>query len=310
MRSKRHDGSACSRIKSFAPVSRNDVCTAAKRECRERAEHDSRGVTVKKGIVIIVLAALVVPTVAHAQRRSREDQRRRNEIMFMEGVLVQAVRLGAQEVSAEMEKFEPAGVTALNGTPQARGFVLDGYGVFFDVEIPNLNQSLVWSVMTVQRDRQVGRDLDLLRTAVESMPQGPTREQAVQALQQVSKTVGPATPSRAALQDAPPPGQVAAANTAPIPPIPMPDPDAMYTEAVKGSLIDAMLDHSLRMDLGAEEWLTVAARASDGPLSPAGLSDSITIILRVKGSDLAIYHADKTKRDEILQRVKVDAKVF
>jgi hypothetical protein len=269
-------------------------------------DHDSRGVTVKKGIVIVVLAALAIPTVAHAQRRSREDQRRRNEIIVMEGVLVQAVRLGAQEVSAEMEKFEPAGVTALNGTPRARGFVLDGYGVFFDVEIPNLNQSLVWSVMTVQRDRQVGRDLDLLRNALEAMPQGPNREQAVQALQQVSKTVGPATPSRPALQDTPPPGQVSAANAA----APMPDPDAMYTEAVKGSLIDAMLDHSLQMNLGADEWLTVAARASDGPLSPTGLSDSITIILQVKGSDLAVYHADKSKRDEILQRVKAGAKVF
>jgi hypothetical protein len=262
-------------------------------------------VTVKKGIVIVTLAALVIPTLAHAQRRSREDQRRRNQIIVMEGVLVQAVRLGAQEVSAEMEKFEPAGVTALNGTPRARGFVLDGYGVFFDVEIPNLNQSLVWSVMTVQRDRQVGRDLDLLRNAVESMPQGPNREQAVQALQQVSKTVGPTTPSRPALQDTPPPGQVSAASAAP-----MPDPDAMYTDAVKDSLIDAMLDHSLPMNLAAEEWLTVAARASDGPLSPSGLSDSITIILQVKGSDLAVYHGDKSKREEILQRVKASAKVF
>jgi hypothetical protein len=261
-------------------------------------------VTVKKGIVIITLAALIIPTVAHAQRRSREDQRRRNEIIVMEGVLVQAVRLGAQDVSAEMEKFEPAGVTALNGTPRARGFVLDGYGVFFDVEIPNLNQSLVWSVMTVQRDRQVGRDLDLLRNAVETMPQGPNREQAVQALQQVSKTVGPA-PNRPTLQDTPLPGQVAAANAAP-----MPDPDALYTDAVKDKLIDAMLDHSLQMNLGAEEWLTVAARASDGPLSPTGLSDSITIILQVKGSDLAVYHADKSKREEILQRVKAGAKVF
>src|SRR4029453_11362580 len=101
----------------------------------------------------------IIPTVAHAQRRSREDQRRRNEIIVMEGVLVQAVRLGAQDGSAEMEKFEPAGVTALNGTPRARGFVLDGYGVFFDVEIPNLNQSVLWSLMTVQRDRVLGRDI-------------------------------------------------------------------------------------------------------------------------------------------------------
>ena len=62
-----------------------------------------------------------------------------------------------------------------------------------------------------------------------------------------------------------------------------------------------MLDHSLQMNLGPEEWLTVAARASEGPMSPAGLSDLITIVLRVKGSDLSVYHADKTKREEIRQ---------
>ena len=70
------------------------------------------------------------------QGRARDEQRRRNEIRMMEGVLVQAVRLGAEEVSKEMQRFEPAGVTVLTGVPRARGFVLDGYGVFFDVEIP------------------------------------------------------------------------------------------------------------------------------------------------------------------------------
>jgi hypothetical protein len=260
-------------------------------------------VTVKKGMLVVAIVTLVVPSLAFGQGRTREDQRRRNQILVMEGVLVQAVRLGAQAVSAEMEKFEPAGVTALTGTPRARGFVLDGYGVFFDVEIPNLNQSLVWSMMAVQRDRQVSRDFDQLRTALDAISDGATRQQAQQLLQQVSKTVGPSQPSRSAAGQ-PAPGQVSAASTPP------PDPDTLYTEEVKGTLIDAMLDHSLQMNLGADEWLTVAARASDVPLSPAGLADSITIILRVKGSDLAVYHSDKTKRDEILQKVKVDAKVF
>jgi hypothetical protein len=256
--------------------------------------------TVKKGLLIVAMVTLAAPSLTFGQGRTPEDRRRRNQILVMEGVLVQAVRLGAQEVGAEMEKFEPAGVTALTGTPRARGFVLDGYGVFFDVEIPNMNQSIVWSLMTVQRDRQLVRELDQLRAALDTIPDGANRSQAQQILQQVSKTVGPARGS----EGQPPPGQVTAAAA------PIPDPDAMYTEAVKGRLIDAMLDYSLQMNLGAEEWLTVAARASDGPLSPAGLSDSITIILRVKGSDLAVYHSDKTKREEILEKVKLDAKVF
>jgi hypothetical protein len=266
-------------------------------------------VTTNKAVGLLVIGAwavAVVPAMAQVQGRSRDDQRRRNQILVMEGVLVQAVRLGAQDVSAEMEKYEPAGVTALTGTPRARGFVLDGYGIFFDVEIPNLNQSVVWSLMTQQRDRVVGRELELLRAALDSIPESANRSQAQQALQTVRKVVGPPVPgTRQNAADLPAPGRVIAADAPPVP-----DPDALYTEAVKGSLIDAMLDHSLQMNLGPDEWLTVAARATDGPMSPAGLSDSITIILRVKGSDLSVYHSDKNKRDEILDKVKVDAKVF
>ena len=262
----------------------------------------------KKGMLLVVIAALAVPAVALAQGqgRTREEQRRRNQIRLMEGVLVQAVRLGAEEVSAVMERFEPAGVTVLSGVPRARGFVLDGYGVFFDVEIPDMNQSLIWSMMNVQRDRQVGNALDSLRSAIQSIPDGPNRQQAQGALEQVTKTVGPAMPPRGPQgQPAPAPGQISAA-AAPA----MPDPNALYSESVKGALVEAMLDYSLQMNLGPEEWLTVAARASEGPMSPAGLSDLITIVMRIKGSDLSVYHADPTKRDEIRQRVKVEARVF
>ena len=86
------------------------------------------------------------------------------------------------------------------------------------------------------------------------------------------------------------------------------DPDRQYTDAVKSALIDAMLDHSLSMDLGPDEWLTVAARQSEGPLAPNQLFDVATIVIRVKGSDLSVYIADRTKRAEVRQ--KVDVRVF
>ena len=255
-----------------------------------------------------MIATLAVPGLlqAQGQGRTRDEQKRRNQIRIMEGVLVQAVRLGAEEVSTEMERFEPAGVTVLSGVPRARGFVLDGYGVFFDVEIPDMNQSVIWSMMNVQRDRQVGNALDSLRSAIQSIPDGPNRQQAQGALEQVTKTVGPAMPPRGPQGQPPPaPGQIAAAAAAT-----MPDPNVLYSEAVKSALIDVMLDHSLQMSLGPDEWLTVAARASEAPMPPAGLSDLITIVLRVRGSDLAVYQADSTKREEIRQKVKVEARVF
>ncbi len=118
----------------------------------------------KKAILFAVIVTMAVPALSQAQGRSRDEQRR-NQIRMIEGVLVQAVRLGAAEVSKEMQRFEPAGVTVLTGVPRARGFLLDGYGVFFDVEIPDMNQSVIWSMMNMQRDRQVGNALDSLRAA-------------------------------------------------------------------------------------------------------------------------------------------------
>lgn len=262
----------------------------------------------KKGIVIGVsgvVAATVLTALApaaYAQARDPETQRKRNQIRLMEGVLVQAVRLGAEQVSKELERFEPTGVTVLMGTPRARGFVIEGHGVFFDVEVPDMNQSVVWSVMQAQRDRQVGNALDSLRSALRAMPDGAPMQQAQLALQVVEKTVGPV---QAAAQPAPAPGQVGAA-AAPA----GPDPRELYRDAVIDNVVDAMLGYSVQMSLGTDETLTVAARGNDAPLSPQGLSDTVTIIVKVKGSDLAAYHADPARRSEIREKVKADAKVF
>ena len=61
---------------------------------------------------------------------------------------------------------------------------------------------------------------------------------------------------------------------------PILDPNEVYTEAVKSSLIDAMLKHSVGLKLGADEWLTVAA-SDPGPDRPGIAS---TILIRIKGA--------------------------
>ena len=204
-----------------------------------------------------------------------------------------------------MQSIDPT-MSVITGQARARGFVLEGYGIFFDVEVPTMSASAVWSMMTVQRDVQVAASLDALRRALASLPEGPKQQEAQQALQRVARQVGPVQPRGEPAEVAPIPAAntVVAANTPP----PMDDPDRQYTEAVKSALIDAMLDHSLPMDLGPDEWLTVAARQSEGPLAPNQLFDVTTIVLRVKGSDLSVYFADHTKRVEVRQ--KVDVRVF
>jgi hypothetical protein len=267
-------------------------------------------------------AALAIGTVLftavpwQAEGQNVEAQERRRNIRYMEGVLVQAVRVGAELVGKELERYEPTGVTVLMGTPRARGFVLEGHGVFFDVEVPDMNQSVVWSVMIAQRDRQIGNALDSLRTALRSMPDGAAMQQAQTAVQLLGSTIGPVQP-KDALPDVKDPmqpaketvaitsGPAAGAKVVTI------DPRKIYQSAVIGSLVDAMLGYSVQMSLGSDEWLTVAARGNDSAIGPQqNISDSTTIIVRVRGSDLATYHADQTRRAEIREKVQADARVF
>lgn len=263
-----------------------------------------------KRVLLSTAALVALPALALAQMRPPDVQRRRDQIQLMEGVLARAVRLGAEQVNRRMQAVDPT-LTVITGVARARGFVLEGYGVFFDIEVPTMSASAVWSMMTVQRDLQVASSLESLRRALESLPDGPKLQEAQQALQRVARQVGPVQQQTRALNDAAPsgipaPNTVVASNVTPAAPAdPVDDPDRQYTEAVKSSLIDAMLDHSLSMDLGPDEWLTVAARQSEGPLASNELFDLATIVLRVKGSDLATYAADRSKRAEVRQKVEV-----
>lgn len=262
----------------------------------------------KKVVLLSTMVVLLASVVPHAQEQTVDPQRRRNQIRLLEGVLARAVGLGAQEIGGQMQRLDPS-MAVMTGRARARGFVLEGHGVFFDVEIPALRQSVVWSMVTSQRDLQIARSLDAMRRALETLPsQDPANQRALQELQNLQRMVGPVQARSAG-------AEVAAATTAGTTPVAdmrpliptalLDDPNAAYTEAVKRQLIDAMLDHSLPMDLAPDEWLIVAARDGEGPIAPGEIYDPETIVLRVKGSDLAIYAADRSRRNEIRSKVQV-----
>ena len=86
------------------------------------------------------------------------------------------------------------------------------------------------------------------------------------------------------------------------------DPNRAYTEAVTRALVDAMIDYSTPMQIGADQWLTVAARDDEGrdSLSPPDpLEEIVTMIYRIKGSDLQEYRQGRIDRDEVRKRVQV-----
>ena len=81
------------------------------------------------------------------------------------------------------------------------------------------------------------------------------------------------------------------------------NPDAHYVESVKRQLLNAMLDHSTALDLRPDEWLTVEAREAQE--TPGQISQPSTLVLRVRGSDLADFQSRRLSRDEVLKRVQV-----
>ncbi|HEY3886591.1 MAG TPA: hypothetical protein VGL62_15365 [Vicinamibacterales bacterium] len=239
----------------------------------------------------VLAAGATVGAQAPAPQQTAAEGRR-DAMQVMEGVLTASVKSGAAQLNRRMQAIAPS-LMVLSGEARARGFLIEGYGIFFDVEIPAVSQSEIWSVKTINHDRELGTSLALLRQYVTGINDPSARQQAEQALHQVEQQVGPVPASQQS-------GTVAAANTDDVG-----DPSEEYTNAVKRALVDAMLDYSASMKLGPDEWLTVAASDSEGPMMPGQLYDTSTTILRVKGSDLAAYQTGKMSREEAMKKVEV-----
>jgi hypothetical protein len=87
------------------------------------------------------------------------------------------------------------------------------------------------------------------------------------------------------------------------------NPNEAYRAAVRAALVDAMLEHTRGLRIGATEWLTIAARSSDtrprlAPADPEGQTN----LLSIRGADLAAFLAGQITHEEVLQRV--DVRVF
>ena len=262
---------------------------------------------------VVAIAAAAAPVFAQARAATADPaMQRRYQIKVMEGVLVGAVRHAADILGSELRPVNP-NLVLLTGMARARGFVLDGYGVFFDVEIPALRESVAWSIRTMALgpDPFVARSLSEMRQLVSALQDAQARARLQQMIANLEREVTGVAPAPPAAADAASsPRRVSSATADQEPPAPtlptiVKDPNALYTETVKNALIDAMLDHSGPMAIGSDEWLTLAAKDAEGPLNPNEPYDAVTIVLRIKGSDLAAFRADRLTRDEARKRVEV-----
>jgi hypothetical protein len=191
-----------------------------------------------------------------------ELQVRHDNLSMMESVLTRAVFNGARSFTVNSQ------VTvgfAAGQQPRTRGFELEGYGLFFDVEVPDIDLGIEMTMQQFQREMQK-----------------LTEEKQAQASPAARRT----TPA------------------AQLVPVPDTDPSEPYRQAVITACTNAMLDYSKNLDVQPNEWLTVALRGSEVSLGPTLGRDPHTRILRVKGSDLADFMASRITREEAIKRVE------
>jgi hypothetical protein len=279
----------------------------------------------------LVLAACGLAVAAPALAQARQatapapdpQVAARYQLAIMADVLERAVQQGARVMGRQLQGSMPQ-MLLMGGQARARGFRLDGYGVFFDVDVPAMRQSIVWSWRTLDlTNGGAGGAIEALKAHLKTISDPAERRELDLAIRQLELQLAPfSSPSESVRVDssARPDGQptvVALPKPAPrseAPAIaggrPIPasedDPGEAYTAAVEGAIIDAMLRYSQSLAIGPDEWLVVAARdRGESGLAPDDPFDVVTIQLRIKGADLLALHAGRLTLDEARKRVEV-----
>ena len=119
----------------------------------------------------------------------------RHQIYVMEGALARAVEFGAQRLNRELRTLAPE-MFLLAGNAQARGVYLDGYGIFFDVSVPMLRQSMMWSLrmMLQQDDTSTKNAIAELRRHIQTETNPAARQSLESAIARLEAQASPLAP--------------------------------------------------------------------------------------------------------------------
>ena len=265
------------------------------------------------------------PTAPPSVTRTVDRNDMRRHVYVMEGALVRAVAFGGQRLTRDIKSIVPE-MLAVSGQPHARGVYLESYGVFFDVGVPVLHQSSFFTLRSfLGDDPGLLQTIDFLRQQTKAARTPAERDAIDNTIRRLELQKNPFAEAQLPQLTFP---NAAASGDAPIAPtvvnesVPaqpakaidfkyLSDPNAInrtYTEFVQRELIDAMIDFSGPMSIAADEFLTVAARDNmprDSLAPPDPYDEVVTVLLRIKGSDLAAYRASQIDRAEMLKRVQV-----
>ena len=271
-------------------------------QARGRSARDGRR-GLQACVVLLTLAGLL-PAPAFAQ--APEPGGTPNETVLrhvhrLELELERAVSRGVSTVERQLPTLVP-GLLFFAGSIQARGFVLDDYGVFFYVEYPVVRRSLLWSLGVLDPfGTGTGPALAGLRRRLLAVQDEPARAALGRALREVEEQAR-STPAAPVAAGAPARAPDARADGGPVPLAV--DPEDLYRTALREALTDALMTYggALRGALGDFDWLTVAARDARGLRVRAG--ERRTLRIRVRGGDLAALRDGRLSLEEARGRVE------
>jgi hypothetical protein len=241
--------------------------------------------------------------------RNQFDQLR-YQIGTMERVLETAVEHGASVWRDRLQALAPVQALLLDNA-RVRGYRLEGYGMFFDIDVPSLETTLFSAFRTLdQNGLGVQSALNQLKAFVQTQAAGDVNVQ--QALKRIELQVVPAAPGL-------PSPEVAGARTAagsaavaadpgltvdPSDPI-LVNPEEVYRAEVMQAVVDALLDYSAPLGLSGDEWLTVGVRRNEVRPRIGLETNAQTFVARVRGNDLSAFRSGQVTRDEAIKRVEV-----
>src|SRR5262245_9856261 len=145
-----------------------------------------------------VAAAATSPAYAQQQARAsaRAAAEQRYQIGQMERVLEGAVEHGVTITRDRLQTLAQAPADMLvSDNAHARGFRLEGYGIFFDVVVPTFDATLTWSLRTLDQN-----DLGLVSAVrtLESHVKSTGNPDLEQALKRLELQLNPAVVARTA----------------------------------------------------------------------------------------------------------------
>jgi hypothetical protein len=269
-------------------------------------------------VSFLIVVGFAPGSFAQAPLSEADQVKSRQKISMMESVLESAVANGADSLMRAVRVVMPPDALMLTGAPSARGFRLEGYGVFFDVEVPTIRPTMAFTLrqMVDQNGLGAAAAVNQLKAYIATVQDPRQRATLDRALRRLELQVGPVGPVP---QDASASARTVGASTVTaqttVAPVAAPavdpqvieDPNAAYTREVSTAIVDAMIENSGPLPIAENEWLTVAARDNIRPdrLVPGDTSNISSIVFRIKGVDLAAFRAGRMALEEARKRVEI-----